>query len=91
MRHYRQKTDKQQGGSAKLPPFVCGLYAIGLVLLLCFALSCILEALYCKNIPNGKIKLAACLVLDAFAFLLPGVVAAITAVVMDRKNKRGKK
>ena len=33
------------------------------------------------------LKLAACLVLDAFAFLLPGVVATITAMHVIRKDK----
>ena len=33
-------------------------------------------------------QLAACLVLDAFAFLLPGVVATITAMHVIRKDKK---
>ena len=57
---------------AKLPPFVRGLLCIGTVLLVCFAVSIMLEVWYCKSAPNAAIKLAACLVLDAFAFLLPG-------------------
>ena len=60
---------------AKLPPFVRGLLCIGTVLLVCFVVSIVLEVWYCKSAPNAAIKLAACLVLDAFAFLLPGVVA----------------
>ncbi len=60
---------------AKLPPFVRGLLCIGTVLLVCFVVSIMLEVWYCKSAPNAAIKLAACLVLDAFAFLLPGVVA----------------
>ena len=62
---------------AKLPPFVRGLLCIGTVL----------EVWYCKSAPNAAIKLAACLVLDAFAFLLPGVVATITAMHVIRKDK----
>ena len=58
---------------AKLPPFVRGLLCIGTVLLVCFVVSIVLEVWYCKSAPNAAIKLAACLVLDAFAFLLPGV------------------
>ena len=56
---------------AKLPPFVRGLLCIGTVLLVCFVVSIVLEVWYCKSAPNAAIKLAACLVLDAFAFLLP--------------------
>ena len=41
----------------------------------------------CKSAPNAAIKLATCLVLDAFAFLLPGVVATITAMNVIRKDK----
>ena len=63
---------------AKLPPFV---------LLVCFVVSIVLEVWYCKSAPNAAIKLAACLVLDAFAFLLPGVVATITAMHVIRKDK----
>ena len=36
---------------------------------------------------KAAIKLATCLVLDAFAFLLPGVVATITAMHVIRKDK----
>ena len=73
---------------AKLPPFVRGLLCIGTVLLLvCFVVSIVLEVWYCKSTPNAAIKLAACLVLDAFAFLLPGVVATITAMHVIRKDK----
>ena len=72
---------------AKLPPFVRGLLCIGAALLVCFVLSIVLEVWYCKSAPNATIKLAACLVLDAFAFLLPGVVATITAVHVIRKDK----
>ena len=72
---------------AKLPPFVRGLLCIGAALLVCFVLSIVLEVWYCKSAPNAKIKLAACLVLDAFAFLLPGVVATITAVHVIRKDR----
>ena len=71
---------------AKLPPFVRGLLCIGTVLLVCFVVSIVLEVWYCKSAPNAAIKLAACLVLDAFAFLLPGVVA-ITAMHVIRKDK----
>ena len=72
---------------AKLPPFVRGLLCIGTVLLVCFVVSIVLEVWYCKSAPNAAIKLAACLVLDAFAFLLPGVVATITAMHVIRKDK----
>lgn len=72
---------------AKLPPFVRGLLCIGAALLVCFVVSIVLEVWYCKSAPNAKIKLAACLVLDAFAFLLPGVVATITAVHVIRKDR----
>ena len=72
---------------AKLPPFVRGLLCIGTVLLVCFVVSIVLEVWYCKSAPNAAIKLAACLVLDAFAFLLPGVVAPITAMHVIRKDK----
>ena len=72
---------------AKLPLFVRGLLCIGAVLLVCFVVSIVLEVLYCKSAPNAAIKLAACLVLDAFAFLLPGVVATITAMYVIRKDK----
>ena len=72
---------------AKLPPFVRGLLCIGTVLLVCFVVSIVLEVWYCKRAPNAAIKLAACLVLDAFAFLLPGVVATITAMHVIRKDK----
>ena len=65
---------------AKLPTFVRGL-------LVCFVVSIVLEVWYCKSAPNAAIKLAACLVLDAFAFLLPGVVATITAMHVIRKDK----
>ena len=71
---------------AKLPPFVRGLLCIGTVLL-GFVVSIVLEVWYCKSTPNAAIKLAACLVLDAFAFLLPGVVATITAMHVIRKDK----
>ena len=37
--------------------------------------------------PGRWAGLAACLVLDAFAFLLPGVVATITAMHVIRKDK----
>lgn len=53
---------------AKLPPFVRGLLCIGTALLVCFVVSIVLEVWYCKSAPNAAIKLAACLVLDAFAF-----------------------
>ena len=56
---------------AKLPPFVRGLLCIGTVLLVCFVVSIVLEVWYCKSAPNAAIKLAACLVLDAFAFCCP--------------------
>ena len=72
---------------AKLPPFVRGLLCIGAALLVCFVVSVVLEVWYCKCAPDAKIKLAACLVLDAFAFLLPGVVATITAVHVIRKDR----
>ena len=36
---------------------------------------------------RGAGAVAACLVLDAFAFLLPGVVATITAMHVIRKDK----
>ena len=72
---------------AKLPPFVRGLLCIGAALLVCFVLSIVVEVWYCKSAPNATIKLAACLVLDAFAFLLPGVVATITAVHVIRKDE----
>ena len=72
---------------AKLPLFVRGLICIGTVLLVCFVVSIVLEVWYCKSAPNAAIKLAACLVLDAFAFLLPGVVATITAMHVIRKDK----
>ena len=52
-----------------------------------FVVSIVLEVWYCKSTPNAAIKLAACLVLDAFAFLLPGVVATITAMHVIRKDK----
>ena len=71
---------------AKLPPFVRGLLCIGTVLLVCFVVSIVLEVWYCKSAPNAAIKLAACLVLDAFAFLLPGVVATITAMHVKIKT-----
>ena len=64
-----------------------GLLCIGTVLLVCFVVSIVLEVWYCKSAPNAAIKLAACLVLDAFAFLLPGVVATITAMHVIRKDK----
>ncbi len=57
------------------------------MLLVCFVVSIVLEVWYCKSAPNAAIKLAACLVLDAFAFLLPGVVATITAMHVIRKDK----
>ena len=63
------------------------LLRIGTVLLVCFVVSIVLEVWYCKSAPNAAIKLAACLVLDAFAFLLPGVVATITAMHVIRKDK----
>ena len=63
------------------------LLCIGTVLLVCFVVSIVLEVWYCKSAPNAAIKLAACLVLDAFAFLLPGVVATITAMHVIRKDK----
>lgn len=72
---------------AKLPPFVRGLLCVGTALLVCFVVSIVLEVWYCKSAPNAAIKLAACLVLDAFAFLLPGVVATITAMHVIRKDK----
>ena len=72
---------------AKLPPSVRGLLCIGAVLLVCFVVSIVLEVWYCKSAANAAIKLAACLVLDAFAFLLPGVVATITAMHVIRKDK----
>ena len=72
---------------AKLPPFVRGLLCVGTALLVCFVVSIVLEVWYCKSTPNATIKLAACLVLDAFAFLLPGVVATITAMHVIRKDK----
>lgn len=64
-----------------------GLLCIGTVLLVCFVVSIVMEVWYCKSAPNAAIKLAACLVLDAFAFLLPGVVATITAMHVIRKDK----
>ena len=72
---------------AKLPPFVRRLRSIGTVLSVCVAASIVLVVWYCKSAPNAAIKLAACLVLDAFAFLLPGVVATITAMHVIRKDK----
>ena len=72
---------------AKLPPFVRGLLCIGTVLLVCFVVSIVLEAWYCKSAPNAAIKLAACLVLDAFAFLLPGVVAPSPRCMSSAKIK----
>ncbi len=72
---------------AKLPPVVRGRRCCGRVLRGGCGGSIVLEVWYCKSAPNAAIKLAACLVLDAFAFLLPGVVATITAMHVIRKDK----
>ena len=83
-----RNTPKNAESTAKAKlPFVRGLLCIGTVLLVCFVVSIVLEVWYCKSAPNAAIKLAACLVLDAFAFLLPGVVATITAMHVIRKDK----
>ena len=72
---------------AKRPPLGRGLRCIGTGLLVCLGVRCVLEVWYCISAPNAAVKLAACLVLDAFAFLLPGVVATIAAMHVIRKDK----